>query len=506
MSEAKKAKMVLDKEFRIGEVDKRIYGSFVEHLGRCVYGGVYQPDHPQADEDGFRKDVIELVKELDVPIIRYPGGNFVSNFYWEDSVGPVEERPARLELAWRTLETNRFGLGEFSKWVKKVNSETMMAINLGTRGISDACNLLEYCNHPGGTKYSDLRRRHGAEEPYNVKTWCLGNEMDGPWQVGHKTPEEYGRLAVETARAMRQIDPSIELVSCGSSNSKMPTFPDWEATTLSHTYDAVDFISMHQYFGNDDDDTPNFLAQSLEMDHFIKTVISTCDYVKARLRSKKTMNLSFDEWNVWFHTKASDDDTMANRPWTVAPALLEDPYTFEDALVVGCLLITLLKHADRVKMACLAQLINVIAPIMTDNNGGAWRQTIFYPFEHASRFGRGVALETILSCDKYDSKDFTDVPVVESVAVMNEEAGEVTLFAVNRDLCDNVDLNCDVSSFGSASLIEHIVLACNDLKAVNTLAASPVAPKSVQGGKVDGGRLEAVLPPASWNVIRLKIS
>ena len=295
---SRRAKMVLDKEFQIAPIDKRIYGSFIEHLGRAVYEGIYQPGHPAADENGFRKDVVELVKELDVPIIRYPGGNFVSNFYWEDSVGPVEERPHRLELAWRSLEKNEIGLNEFSKWAKQVNSEVMMAVNLGTRGISDACNLLEYCNHPSGTKYSDLRRKHGVKEPHNIKVWCLGNEMDGPWQIGHKTMEEYGRLAEETAKAMRLIDPTIELVSCGSSNREMPTFPDWEAVTLSHTYDYVDYISMHQYYGNRDNDSNDFLAQSDDMDDFIRTIIATCDYVKAKKRSKKTMNLSFDEWNV----------------------------------------------------------------------------------------------------------------------------------------------------------------------------------------------------------------
>ena len=274
---AKQAKMILDKDFKVAEVDKRIYGSFIEHLGRAVYDGIYQPGNPMSDEDGFRKDVIDMVKELDVPIIRYPGGNFVSSFVWEDSVGPVELRPKRLELAWQSLETNEVGVGEFAKWTKKVNSEMMMAVNLGTRGIADACNLLEYCNHPGGTKYSDMRIAHGAKEPYNIKVWCLGNEMDGPWQQGHKTMEEYGRLAEETAKVMKIIDPTIELVSCGSSNREMPTFPTWEATTLERTYDFVDYVSLHQYYGNEANDTADFLAKSDDMDEFIRTVIATCD-------------------------------------------------------------------------------------------------------------------------------------------------------------------------------------------------------------------------------------
>lgn len=502
----KTAKMLIDKEFKIGKIDNRIYGSFIEHLGRAVYNGIYEPGHHLADEDGFRKDVMALVKELQVPIIRYPGGNFVSGYNWEDGVGPRELRPKRLDLAWRTLETNEIGLNEFVKWTQKANSEVMMAVNLGTRGITEACSLLEYCNHPNGTYYSDLRIQHGYKTPHKIKTWCLGNEMDGPWQVGHKTSSEYGRLALETGKAMKLIDPSIELVSCGSSHTGMPTFPEWEAITLEHTYDVADFISLHQYYGNKNNDTANFLALSLDMDHFIKTVISTCDYVKAKKRSKKTINLSFDEWNVWFHSNASDEETMKNNPWQKAPALLEDAYTFEDALVVGCMLITFIKHADRLKMACLAQLVNVIAPIMTENNGGSWKQTIFYPYLHASLYGRGVALNPIISSPKYDSKDFTDVPYLEATAVYHEENNEVTVFAVNRDLEDEMLLSCDFGSFGEYEFIEHLVLACNDLKAYNTLIHQPVSPHYQESGKVDGGILETVLKKASWNVIRLKIN
>lgn len=501
----KKSTVVIDKAFKIGEIDNRIYGSFIEHLGRAVYNGIYEPTHPLANEDGFRKDVIDMVKELNVPIIRYPGGNFVSGYNWEDGIGPLELRPKRLELAWRSLETNEVGINEFAKWAKKVNSEIMMAVNLGTRGIVEACNLLEYCNHPQGTYYSDLRIKHGFKEPHKIKTWCLGNEMDGPWQIGHKTPIEYGRLALETGKAMKLIDPNIELVSCGSSHTAMPTFPEWEATTLEHTYDVADYISLHQYYGNKDNNTANFLALSMDMDHFIKTVISTCDYVKAKKRHKKTINLSFDEWNVWFHSNESDDDTMRNRPWQKAPALLEDAYSFEDALLVGCMLITFIKHADRVKMACLAQLVNVIAPIMTENNGGAWKQSIFYPYLHASLYGRGIALGLIITSPKYDTKDFTDVPYLEATAVYNEEQQEVTIFAVNRDLEDEMKLECDFRSFEDYQLIEHLVLACNDLKAYNTLSNQPVVPNNKGNSKVDNGRLEAILNKASWNVIRLGI-
>lgn len=498
----KKAQVILSKDFTVGKVDRRIYGSFIEHLGRAVYGGIYEPGHPLADEKGFRKDVVELVKELQVPIVRYPGGNFVSGYNWEDGVGPVEKRPRRTELAWRTTETNQVGTNEFAEWAEKVNSEVMMAVNLGTRGIDAARNLVEYCNHSQGTYWSDLRRSHGYAEPHKFKVWCLGNEMDGPWQIGHKTAEEYGRLACETAKAMKWVDPTLELVACGSSSSGMKTFADWEATVLDHTYEHVDYLSLHTYYGNREDDTANFLARSMDMDAFIRSVISICDYVKAKKRSKKTIHLSFDEWNVWYH---SNDADKKLEPWSIAPPQLEDIYNFEDALLVGSMLITLLRHADRVKMACLAQLVNVIAPIMTANGGISWRQTIFYPYMHASVYGRGTVLQTLVKSPVYDSKDFTDVPVLDAVALLNEENEDVTVFAVNKDLQDSILCECDLRSFGNYRVAEHIVLEHPDVKAANTMDnPHRVVPHEKGNAAVEDGILKATLSKLSWNVIRLK--
>ncbi len=498
----KKAKMIVDKAFKVGDVDKRIYGSFIEHLGRAVYTGIYQPEHETADENGFRKDVLKLVKDIGVPIVRYPGGNYVSNFFWEDSVGPIEQRAKRLDLAWRTLEPNTFGLDEFAKWSEKAGSDIMMAVNLGTRGIADACNLLEYCNHEGGSKYSDMRIKHGRKDPYNIKLWCLGNEMDGPWQVGHKTMDEYGRLSEETAKAMKLIDPSIELVSCGSSSLDMPTFPKWEATTLEYNYDYVDYISMHQYYGNAANNSNDYLAKSDDMDKFIKSVISTCDYVKAIKRSNKKINLSFDEWNVWFHSKEQENDITTNHPWQIAPPLLEDHYNFEDALMVGLMLITLLKNADRVKIACLAQLVNVIAPIMTEKDGTAWRQTIYYPYLHASKYGRGTVLQPILENQQHLTSDHGMIDDIVSVTVYNEEAEELTIFAVNRNLDEDLELNLDIRSFDDYKMKEHIVMTNNDLKAVNTPEKENVYPVYAENEAISDGKANIILKKASWNVIR----
>jgi alpha-N-arabinofuranosidase len=497
----KKAKMILDKEFQVGKVDERIYGSFIEHLGRAVYNGIYEPDHPSADDKGFRTDTLELVKELQVPIVRYPGGNFVSGYNWEDGVGPKAERPARLDLAWFSTEPNQVGTNEFVDWAKRANTEVMMAVNLGTRGPDAARNLVEYCNHPGGSHYSDLRKSHGYKDPHNIKVWCLGNEMDGPWQIGRKTATEYGRVATEAAKVMKWIDPSIELVLCGSSGTHMPTFPEWDATALEHAYEHVEYISLHRYYDNYDNDIGNFLSKSVDFDEFITSVVATCDYIKAKKRSKKTINLSFDEWNVWFHTRDADR-RMAR--WQVAPPLLEDVYTFEDALLVGSMLITLLKHADRVKMACLAQLVNVIAPIMTENGGPAWRQTIFYPYLHASVFGRGTVLNPVVSCPTYNSKLYTDVPVLDATAVLSDDNETLTIFALNKDQADALEFECSLRDTDEYTVTEHIVLEHADLKATNTKAhPDNVQPHTKGNAVIEDGKVKANLSKLSWNVIRL---
>ena len=491
-----KAKLFADRHFPIGNIDRRIYGSFLEHLGRAVYGGIYDPEHPTADDMGFRADVLELVRKLRVPVVRYPGGNFVSGYNWEDGTGPKENRPRRMEQAWSAIETNQVGIDEFQEWARRAGTEVMMAVNLGTRGVEDARNLVEYCNFPGGTKYSDLRRANGFEKPFGIKYWCLGNEMDGPWQIGHKTAREYGRLAAEAGKVMKWTDPSIQLVACGSSNTGMPTFGSWEETVLEETYDVADFLSLHSYYGNPDNNTEEFLACSKDMDDFISTVASICDVVKSRLHSDKTMLLSFDEWNVWFHSGEQDKKI---EKWTVAPPQLEDVYNFEDALVVGCLLITLLRHADRVKMACLAQLVNVIAPIMTETGGRSWAQTIFYPFLDASLHGNGVSLRTAVECGSYQAGKYGETSYLESIAVANEQAREIVVFAVNRSLTEEMELEIQVTGYGDLEKLSHRVLFCEDLKAVNTADA----PDTVAPGELP--LTEAtVLPKHSWNVIRYR--
>jgi alpha-N-arabinofuranosidase len=445
--------------------------------------------------------VLELVRELGVPIVRYPGGNFVSNYDWEDGIGPRDERPARLDLAWHSVEPNEVGVDEFMTWAKAAGMEPMLAVNLGTRGVGAARDLVEYCNHPGGTYWSDLCAAHGAREPHAVKVWCLGNEMDAPWQIGHKTADEYGRLAQEAAKAMKRVDESIELVACGSSNSEMPTFGEWEATVLEHTYEEVDYVSLHHYYEDIDGDLDSFLASSVGMDDFINSVVATCGYVRTKKRSKKRINLCFDEWNVWERTKFKKGPRWS---WQRPPRIIEDTYDVADALVVGSLLITLLKHADRIRIACQAQLLNVIAPIRTEPGGPAWRQTIFYPFAHASRLGRGTVLRLEPESPLHDTALYGPVPLLEATATLGEDRRALTIFAINRDQREVLELNADLRAFPGYRVEEHLVLTDEETGTSNTLERQDrVRPQPRSGAEVADGRLRVVLPPLSWNVVRL---
>ncbi len=495
------ARVTLDPAFVIGPPDRRIFGSFVEHMGRCVYGGIFEPGHPDADDRGLRTDVLELVRELGVSVVRYPGGNFVSGYRWEDGLGPADERPRRLDLAWRTIETNAFGINEFMAWAGAAGVEPMLAVNLGTRGIQEACDLLEYCNHDGGTHLSDLRRKHGVDKPYGVRLWCLGNELDGPWQVGHKTADEYGRLAAETAKAMKLVDPSIELVACGSSNSGMPTFGAWEATVLEHTYEHVGYISLHTYYDPGETDRASLLASAVDLDSFIDAVAATADHVGAKLGQRRKLQLSVDEWNVWYQSRLEAD---LDRGWVEAPELIEDTFNAVDAVVVGDLLITLLRHADRVTVACQAQLANVIGPIRTTTGGPAWRQTIFHPFALTARYARGVVLRTEPVGPSYSTERFGRVPVLDTTALYDDDAGTVAVFAVNRGDTE-LELAIDLRALPAVEPVEHVgLVAGSDQDAVNTVdQPDRVRPRRLPTPRCEGGIATVVLPAMSWNLLRL---
>ena len=488
----------------IGEVQRRLFGSFVEHMGRSVYTGIYEPGHPLADADGFREDVLDLVRELGVTIVRYPGGNFVSGYRWEDGVGPRAARPRRLNLAWHSTETNAFGLDEFARWAARAGVEPMLAVNLGTRGVDEAVALLEYANVSGGTTRSDERIANGSAAPLDIRMWCLGNEMDGPWQLGHKTAGEYGRVAAETARAMRMLDPGLELVACGSSGGWMPTFIEWERTVLEHAYDLVDYVSLHAYFEErEGGDLASFLASGVVLDRFIDAVVEAADGVGAALGSTKRIQVSVDEWNVWYLRRFQAQPLPGD--WPVAPSLAEDDYSVADAVVVGALLISLLRHADRVTCACLAQLVNVISPIRAEAGGPAWRQTTFFPFSLTARHASGTVVPLELDVPMVDTAEHGPVPAVDGVATYDAASHAVSVFLVNRNAAGPVALDLALDGIGGMHIVEHVVLADDDPHARNTTdAPTRVQPRRVVPAAAIEGRHPVTLPPVSWSMLRLE--
>ena len=475
-------------------------------MGRCVYTGIFEPDHPDSDPDGFRRDVLRMTREIGPTVVRYPGGNFVSGYRWEDGIGPLPDRPSRLDLAWRSTEPNAVGIHEFDRWARAVDTEVMMAVNLGTRGMQEACDLLEYTNHPSGSYWSDLRIANGATDPFGYRLWCLGNEMDGDWQIGHKSAHEYGRLAAETARAMRMIDPDIELVACGSSNAQMATFGSWENEVLTQAYDDVDYISLHVYYPGDEEDPSSYLASALDMDQFIDGVIATADAVKARGRNRKSIKLSFDEWNVTRPSGSHADDGPTREPWSFRPRLGESEYRAVDAVVVGTMLNSLLRHGDRVTVGCQAQLINVLGLLRSEEGGDAWKQTIAYPFEQMRRLARGQILAVVASGDRYDSRRFTDVPLVDATATFDEESGRTALFLANRSQTESVDLTVDCRGLPVRRVREGTNLrlpADADPTLTNRERHDAIAPQPFDDTRLDGSVLTARLPALSWTVVEL---
>ena len=497
-----KNRIVINKNYEIGKIERELWGSFVEHMGRSVYGGIYDPQHPEADENGFRKDVIEAVKDLHVPFIRYPGGNFLSGYCWKDGIG--KDRPVRLDLAWGQIEPNIIGLHEFFKWTQSVGTDIMMAVNMGTGTPSDAAQIVEYCNHAGGTTLSELRKKNGQEEPFGFKTWCIGNEMDGDWQISSLTAEEYGRKATETAKMMKWVDPDIRLTVCGSSSPDLSTYPEWDRVVLQYAYNYIDYISLHRYYSyTESGRAEDFMSAHTDFDAFIKTIVSTADYVAAYKRSKKKMKLSIDEWNVWHAKPTAVDkdvynDTGKDR-WTVGPRRVENVYDLADAVTFAGLACTLINNADRVKMGCLAQLVNVIAPIMTENGGRMFRQTIYYPYQLAIKYAKGTALRLALQTEKMDS-DYGETEKVYAACAYDE--GEYAVFAINKT-SEEQDCSLDFSS-DTVSMEERVEMT-GGIHAHNSFdEPEKVVPKKTACENGNKSLFEIKLPPYSFTLLRFK--
>jgi alpha-N-arabinofuranosidase len=510
-------RVYLDSRRVMSPLDRNLFGSFLEHLGRAIYEGIYEPDSKFADSNGFRKDMLDEIKHLGVPIVRYPGGNFVSGYNWLDGVGPRKDRPRKLEKAWNSIETNQFGTNDFMAWCKLVGAKPLMGLNLGTGTPEQAAALVEYCNVTKGTKWSDLRQEHGVAEPHKVEHWCLGNEMDGPWQIGHMTAVEYGMKAADAGRQMHYVDSSLKLIACGSSNSSMPTYLEWDRQVLEQCFDYVDGLSLHRYFGNAEDsggDSAKYMALNLSMDRQISESLAVCDYVQGRRRSNKRLWLSFDEWNVWYRKRSGSDVDGHEQ---IAPHLLEEIYNLEDALLVGGLVNTLIRNSDRVKIACLAQLINVIAPIMT-NETGFYRQTIYYPYAWALQYARGAAMNVVVESPTYEVTAIDArpgrsersapeaVPYVDVSGTFDRTSGKYSVFLFNRDLANPRPVEILWEDAPPSRVLDSFTLTGNDLKAQNGFnAPQNVAPKSFDKPATSNNRTRLELPARSYTVIQFAV-
>lgn len=497
------ARVYIDSRRTISAIDRNVWGSFLEVLGRAIYEGIFDPGNKLSDANGFRKDVMNEIRQLGVPIIRYPGGNFVSGYNWLNGIGPKESRPRELDKAWNSINSNQFGTDEFMAWCKLVGTEPLMGLNLGTGTPEEAAALVEYCNVEKGTKWSDLRRKNGIAAPYNVKSWCLGNEMDGPWQIGHMSAVEYGMKAADAARQMRYVDPSLQLIACGSSGPFMPTYLEWDREVLEQCYDRVDGLSLHRYFENTSEstggDSAKFVAMNLTMDRQIAETVAVCDLVRGHKRSPKKLWLSFDEWNVWYRARSGD---AVDGHKTEAPHLLEEVYNLEDALLVGGLVNTLMRNADRVKLACLAQLVNVIAPITT-NKDGLFRHTIYYPYAWALQYARGAALSVLVESPTYDVKGLDQVPYLDVAGAVDRESGKVALFVLNRDLAKAHQVEITWEDKAPSGVASSWVITGDDLKASNSFEnPKRVAPQAFAKPSSSGSRTTFEVPARSYTVIQ----
>jgi alpha-N-arabinofuranosidase len=426
-----KARVFIDRNRTIAPISPLLFGGFAEHMGRCIYEGIYDPESAHADASGLRMDVLEALCEQAYTVIRYPGGNFLSGYNWLDGVGPKEHRPRRHELAWQSIETNQFGTNEFIGFCEAIQAAPMLGVNMGTGTIQLAANLVEYCNVPGGTYWSDLRASHGFRKPYNVRYWCVGNEMDGPWQIGHLDAVDYGKKALEAAKMMKWHDPSIKTILCGSSNDRMETYPEWDRVALEIAWEHTDYLSMHYYAGNRDGDTPSYLASAVLFERFVDTLEGTLRYVKAKRRSKHDVYLSWDEWQVWY----KGDPWQGN--WTEAPHLTEEIYNLEDALVVAQWLNVFLRKSHVLKIACVAQIVNVISWLQTRGDG-LLKQPSFYAFKLVSNLARGEALDLLVKAPQVDTRQYGPVPMLDVSASYDAEQQREAVFLVNRSQTEAV--------------------------------------------------------------------
>lgn len=487
----------LHSRYQIGAVDPRLFGGFLEHMGRAVYEGVYDPGSRHADEAGCRKDVLGALRKLNMTAMRYPGGNFASGYHWMDGVGPKAQRPTLRELAWQSVETNQFGTEEYIALCRRMQWTPMLTVNLGTGTPEEARNWVEYCNCPAGTRYADMRVANGSRDAHAVKLWCLGNEMDGPWQLGHVPADQYAIRAQQAAKMMKDTDKTIELVACGSCSTGLGSYMAWDRAVLEHMGAAADYISLHRYVGNYAGDTPDYLAVTQSIDRQIEEMDAACRYVQARLKSSKRAYLCFDEWNVWYKNMQTDGEGK------VAPHLIEEVYNLEDALVVAGFLNSFIRHADCVKIANLAQIVNIIAPLLTRGDD-MLVQSIFYPFEMFSRRRAGVSLKVAVEGPSYESKSNGPTPYADASAILDGRFLKV--FATNRSPDQAMELVVHPADLSVNGVESAEVLTGPDAKSANSYETPGVVQSRPYGGiVVKEGLARCELPPLSVLAATLRV-
>lgn len=529
----KKASITLHPSYRIGEISPRLFGAFLEPIGSMVNGSMFNPKHPEADELGLRKDFIKGLKESGLPCVRLPGGNYVSGWNWKDSIGPKDQRKVNLDLAWHAIITNEVGHDEYLKWTERIGTEPLYTINLGTGNLNDARDIVEYTNFKGGTYWSDLRAKNGHKAPYGVKTWYLGNEMDGPWQVASwdKNPRGYGVLAHETSKAMKFVDPTIETIACVSSSPFLSHYPDWDMQVLQECYDTVDYISLHHYHSAPLGNTAGMLAGYQAFEDYISTEIALCDYLKTKLRVRKTMMLSLDEYGSFMRAAKGAHFGMngrqpANTFYDFDPNqqyVLHDPDNWgnrrmpmgvgEMTRTLGTMsvLLTMLRHADRVKIGCAT---GGLGDLCATSREHVWKGACHYPFTQLIQHAKGVALRPEVECEKYNVEGyaiddmnqyygFENVDYIQAAAALNEEENEMTVFVLNADAEEAQDFTLDVRGFEGWKLAEHVLMNSEDPDAANSFEnQSALLPRNVVSTKCEKGIVSVALPCLSWNMFR----
>jgi alpha-L-arabinofuranosidase len=495
-----RTQIVLDRDNTIAPVDPRLFGGFLEHIGRAVYEGVFDPGSTHADEDGCRKDVLAALRPLNFTAMRYPGGNFASGYHWMDGIGPRGLRPSVRDLASQSLEPNAFGTDEFIRLAARMDWTPMLTANLGTGTPEEARNWVEYCNCAPGTKYADLRAANGSARPFGVKLWCLGNELDGHWQLGHVPADQYAIRAQQAAKLMKDIDPTLELVVCGSCEVGLPTYMEWDRTVLEYVGDYADYISLHQYVGNPKGDSADYLAVTNSIDQHIEEMDAVCRYAQARARSKKRYTLSFDEWNVWYRTQ---DAESVNGHGKFAQHLVEETYNLEDALVVAGFLNSFIRHADVVKIANLAQIVNVLAPILTRGDQ-ILRQSIYYPMLIFARRRSGIALRPIVKGPGYESPSYGFVHSVDASAILGD--GVLHTFLINRDLANPATVDILPQGYQISKVLSAEIVTGSKPEAGNHFdLPDEVTNQPFNAIFLEDGKTTIQIPPLSITAISFQI-